>query len=83
MWCVYVTCVILYLSVISCEPLIKTTKGTIRGKVLKSRYGRDYYSFTGVPYGKPPVGDLRFQVVFTISSTLESYNNIVLYFFYG
>lgn len=78
MWCFYVTCVVLYLSVVSCEPVIKTTKGAIRGKVLKSRYGRDYYSFTGVPYGKPPVGDLRFKVVFTISSTFEPYNSIVL-----
>ncbi|VVC41625.1 Carboxylesterase type B, conserved site,Carboxylesterase, type B,Carboxylesterase type B [Cinara cedri] len=61
MWWVYISCFLLYLSAVSCEPVIKTAKGKIRGQILKSRYGRDYYSFTGIPYAKPPVGELRFQ----------------------
>jgi len=53
---------ILFLSSISCDPVVKTAKGTIRGYTSKSRGGRDYYSFTGIPYAKPPIDELRFKV---------------------
>ena len=45
-------------------PTVKTTLGTLEGVVLQSRAGRDYFGFYNVPYGEPPVGELRFQVGF-------------------
>ena len=36
--------------------------GSVRGFVSKSRDGRDYYSWLGIPYAKPPVKELRFAV---------------------
>ncbi|KAK4321531.1 hypothetical protein Pmani_007653 [Petrolisthes manimaculis] len=36
--------------------------GTVRGVVLKSLFGRDFYGFLSLPYAKPPVNDLRFKV---------------------
>ncbi|KAE8572964.1 juvenile hormone esterase [Halyomorpha halys] len=44
------------------SPYVTTSQGTMRGQVLKSRDGRDYFSFTKIPYAKPPVGDLRFKI---------------------
>lgn len=46
-----------------CEIEVQITKGTLKGQVLKSRNGRSYYSFTGIPYAKPPIGELRFEVL--------------------
>lgn len=63
MWWAPVICV-LFLAAVSCDPVVKLSKGEIRGHTLKSRNGRDYNSFTGIPYAKPPVGDLRFKVNF-------------------
>lgn len=44
------------------EILVDLDQGTLRGMKLKSRGGRDYLAFIGIPYAKPPLGELRFQV---------------------
>ncbi|KAF7989104.1 hypothetical protein HCN44_007414 [Aphidius gifuensis] len=43
------------------RPIVKTPLGNIRGIYQQSHNGRKYKSFEGVPYAKPPVGNLRFQ----------------------
>lgn len=53
---------LLFLSAMFCNPVVRTTKGKIRGQTLKSRNGLDFNSFTGIPYAKPPLDDLRFMV---------------------
>ncbi|XP_075211795.1 esterase E4-like isoform X2 [Lycorma delicatula] len=40
---------------------ISTPQGDIKGTIKKTINGRDVQSFTGIPYAKPPVGDLRFK----------------------
>jgi len=55
--------VTLYLDLAQClSQELKITKGVIKGQILKSRNGRSYYSYTGIPYAKPPLGELRFKV---------------------
>lgn len=54
--------IVLFLSPVFCEVEVKITKGILKGQILKSRNERPYYSFTGIPYAKPPVGKLRFEV---------------------
>lgn len=43
---------------------ISSKLGRLRGLVKKSDgvFKTNYYSFQGIPYAKPPVGDLRFMV---------------------
>ncbi|XP_075145140.1 esterase B1-like [Haematobia irritans] len=43
------------------KPIVPTNQGLIRGAKNKTIYGDDYYGFEGIPYGEPPVGDLRFK----------------------
>lgn len=55
---------IIFLSAVISDPVVRITKGAIRGITSKSRDGRDFYSFTAIPYAKPPVDELRFEVTF-------------------
>ncbi|KAF2904191.1 hypothetical protein ILUMI_01983 [Ignelater luminosus] len=42
-------------------PLVETTLGKVRGYYLHSYGGRKFAAFEGIPYAKPPIGDLRFE----------------------
>lgn len=42
--------------------LVNTTLGPIRGLEVASDFGYKYAQFQGVPFAKPPVGELRFKV---------------------
>ena len=45
------------------ETITVTCKsGSVRGFSGKSRDGRDFYSWLGIPYAQPPVKELRFAV---------------------
>ncbi|CAG9560138.1 unnamed protein product [Danaus chrysippus] len=43
------------------NPVINVKEGKLRGCVEKLHNGQEYYSFKGIPYAEPPVGDLRFK----------------------
>lgn len=45
------------------NPTVQTPSGKIKGHYEKSLNGREFRSFEGIPYAKPPVGLLRFQVI--------------------
>lgn len=42
--------------------IVKTEEGKLRGKFMKSKFGRNFLAFQGVPYAEPPIGKLRFEV---------------------
>lgn len=65
MWAVTIICIV-FLSAAICDPVVRTKKGAIRGQTSKSRDGRDFHSFTAVPFAKPPVDELRFMVNYCI-----------------
>ncbi|CAH1388796.1 unnamed protein product [Nezara viridula] len=48
-------------NVLGAELQVLTSKGILKGASLTSRDGREFYAFTGVPYAKPPLGNLRFR----------------------
>ncbi|CAD6234004.1 GSCOCT00007468001.2-RA-CDS [Cotesia congregata] len=44
------------------RPIVEVHEGKLRGVQEKNYNGTDYfYAFRGIPYAKPPVGDLRFK----------------------
>ncbi|CAG7835489.1 unnamed protein product [Allacma fusca] len=42
-------------------PVVKIKQGQLQGRIIKSRKSRDYNAFLSIPYGKPPINDLRFE----------------------
>lgn len=42
--------------------IVETKLGKLLGTASTTRYLREYFSFQGVRYAKPPIGDLRFKV---------------------
>lgn len=44
------------------NPQVTIDQGTLRGQYKMSRAGKQFASFTKIPFAKPPVGDLRFKV---------------------
>ncbi|XP_058840741.1 juvenile hormone esterase-like [Topomyia yanbarensis] len=42
-------------------PVVHTSLGSIKGSVLESRLGRQFFAFRGIRYAQPPTGELRFQ----------------------
>lgn len=42
--------------------IVETKAGKVRGARQTNFEGDEFYAFRGVPYAKPPVGQLRFQV---------------------
>ncbi|XP_019538712.2 juvenile hormone esterase-like [Aedes albopictus] len=42
-------------------PRVCIDDGCLKGKFFTSQKGNEYEAFLGVPYAKPPVGDLRFM----------------------
>jgi carboxylesterase type B len=46
-------------------------QGDLRGQKVITKSGLHYYSFQGIPYAKPPVGNLRFKVSYNSASCLH------------
>ena len=44
------------------EPVVETTCGKLQGCRSRDIESNEFYAFKGIPYAKPPVGDLRFEV---------------------
>lgn len=65
--CTFLLCITV-LGIVNCmNDTVVTKTGVIRGKLQKTIwYNKSYYSYKGIPYGKAPVGELRFKVLFFI-----------------
>jgi len=73
---------ILFLSAVIYDPVVRNTKLTIQGITSKLRDGRDFYSFTAIPYAKPPVNELRFEVNF-IEIYIMRFNKTIIIILYN
>nr|AHJ81348.1 carboxylesterase [Locusta migratoria] len=43
-------------------PVVQIEQGKVVGTTMVSRKGKQFYAYLGIPYARPPVGKLRFQV---------------------
>jgi Carboxylesterase family len=57
-------------------PLVTLAQGKLRGKVLKTFSEKNMFAFIGIPYGKPPVKELRFKVRYILSRKKFSFENL-------
>lgn len=44
------------------SPILEISSGKLQGAVTLSRHGRQIYEYLGIPFAKPPVGNLRFEL---------------------
>jgi carboxylesterase type B len=52
--------------------VVRVTQGDLRGRKIITKSGLQYYSFQGIPYAAPPVGNLRFKVSIFIQCNNEN-----------
>jgi len=45
------------------ETRIQVAEGKLKGAVVHGCNNVRYFAFRGIPYAKPPVGELRFKVI--------------------
>lgn len=47
-------------------PIVSTNYGLVQGSRKTGANNIDFFSFQGIPYAKPPVGELRFKVIWKV-----------------
>lgn len=46
------------------SPIVNTSFGKVVGSISLSRTGKEFYTYLGLPYALPPIGEKRFEVTF-------------------
>jgi len=62
---IYTITILLFLELLDMETNridVHVQEGKLVGTIEKNIHGNKYFSFRGIPYAKPPLGDLRFKV---------------------
>lgn len=61
------------------QPIVTIEEGQVQGKKATDYRGGEFYSFLGIPYGKAPVGELRFRVSFALLPECILYSWLAFY----
>lgn len=59
---IFIIFTLLFGFVFGADEVLQLDQGKLAGSSLKSRNGREFKAFQGIPYAKSPTGDLRFKV---------------------
>lgn len=62
-------------------PIVRVDSGQIAGSYGNTYNGRQFYSFLGIPYARPPVQDYRFKVLKRVETIVCTLCKSVLYIF--
>lgn len=60
------------------QPVVNTTYGRVQGQTLATHYERNVNSFHGIPFAKPPVGNLRFAVSKLLQDNVNSRVHMII-----
>ena len=60
------------------DPRVQIKNGTLEGSFMKSRKGREFAAYIGIPYALPPLGDLRFEVSIKIKILIFNLLSVVI-----
>lgn len=60
----YLTIIYLCCMHVLASPRVTIKNGTLQGSIITTRNGRQIFAFQGIPYARPPIGDLRFEVTY-------------------
>lgn len=55
---------------------VNTKSGPVKGFKIASAFDYRYINFIGIPYAKPPIGELRFKVCLSVFHTPVYYQFI-------
>ncbi|XP_051167922.1 esterase SG1-like [Leptopilina boulardi] len=55
------------------KPRVNISQGIVEGVILRTKNRRDFSAFIGIPYGEPPVGELRFSSPVPIKKWVGTY----------
>lgn len=68
---------LIYLNITNANVIVETKSGLVSGKEVSSILPDEkYYSFLGIPYAEPPVGELRFMVSYMTYYSILKYIRI-------
>jgi len=59
---IFVIYILLFGSVFGADEVLELNQGKLTGSSMRTRNGREFKAFQGIPYAKSPTGDLRFKV---------------------
>lgn len=58
-------------------PVVTIKQGQLKGCIRTDIDGGRILTFLGIPYAKPPVGELRFKVIFTSKFVQSMLDNLL------
>lgn len=62
---------------------VKINEGILEGELVENELGGHFYSFKGIPYAEPPLGELRFKVYPIFKNNTITYTTSILFLYYN
>lgn len=53
---------------------VTVSEGILEGEEVNNVVGGKFYSFKGIPYAQPPVGNLRFKVKNNLDNNIKGFS---------